>query len=144
MVRVKWLAALSSGSVVVEHDVAPGELSAWQQLLKHLQVNDLYITGMRLQVEKDGEATRTYNLPSHNVLPTGQHPKWNFIRPIKPIGYGYRRATRRSLTTGDERRYVEVYAGYEDGRLLSLVVDEMEGTESWTVLHAPDKLPILV
>ena len=148
MVTTKWLAALSSGDTVVEgeppYNYTPGDVySPWWRLVHYLRDNDLHITGMRIQCRKGNEPARTYNLPSHNVLPSGQHPKWNYIRPIVPVGYGYRRATRRSLTTQEERRYIEVYAGFEDGLLLSLLVDEIEGTESWTVLHKPEKMPVL-
>lgn len=147
MVRAKWLAALSNGRMAIEgvepFDEIAGRLSPWQRLLRYLESQSLYITGMRIQVFKDGDATRTYNLPSFNVLPTGQHPKWNHVLPVRPLGYGYRRVMRHSLTTGDERRYIEVYAGYDGGLLLSLFVDEIEGTESWTILHRPKKMPVL-
>jgi hypothetical protein len=151
-VVAKWLAALSSGDIVVEgkepfHNIR-GERSPWLRLRDFLATTGVRITGLRIQIHKDGEATRTYNLPSHNIDASGQHPKFRpFKRCIVPSAFGHRRhetTTRRSdgsLTTEEvDERYIEVWAefppgDYPDGLMLSLVVDENDGNEAWVVLQ---------
>jgi hypothetical protein len=138
MVRTRWLAALSDGTVAIE-GIAPfeeieNELSPWQKLLAHLDAKGLYITGMRIQVFKCGEPARTYNLPSYNKTPKGNHEKWVTLRPRDPLDYSYRRWVTRSLTTKEERHHIEVRAEYASFSV-SLFVDEDEGNESWVVVH---------
>ena len=138
MVKTKWLAALSDGTMAVE-GVAPfaevkDELSPWQKLLAYLAEHDVHITGMRVQVSKCGEATRTYNLPSFNKTPEGNHEKWVTLYPRDPASYTYRRWVTCSLTTKEERHHIEVCAHYADFSV-SLFVDEDEGNESWVVVH---------
>ena len=138
MVRTKWLAALSDGTTAVE-GIAPfadiqDELSPWNKLLTYLEVNNLHITGMRIQVSKPGEATRTYNLPSFNKTPKGNHEKWAKLFPRDPSGYRYGRWLTCSSTTEEDRHQIEIRAEYADFAV-SLFVDEDEGNESWVVVH---------
>lgn len=142
--KTKWLASLSDGSTAIEgiepFHVIPGELSPWLRLQNHLIVCDLYITGMRIQVEKPGDATRTYNLPSHNTTPEGKHERWRSLRPLLPESYNYFRWVTRDIVPGStEQRQIEVRAVYE-GFTVSLFVDENEGNESWVVIHE-NKMP---
>lgn len=44
-----WIASLSNGETVFEQIGEPGELSAWQSLLKWCRENPVRITQMRLQ-----------------------------------------------------------------------------------------------
>jgi hypothetical protein len=139
MVKTKWLASLSDGTLAIEGvepfaDVA-GELSPWQKLLAYLEPHTVYITGMRVQVFKDGEATRTYNLPSFNKTPEGNHQKWTKLRPFDPHYYTYRRWVTCSSTTEKDHHQIEVRAHYV-GYSVSLFVDEDEGNECWVVVHA--------
>lgn len=139
MVRTKWLAALSDGTTAVE-GIAPfadveGELSPWNKLLAHLKANDLHITGMRVQVDKPHGPIHTYNLPSFNKTPKGNHEKWVTLFPRDPVEYSYRRWATFGLTSGSERHHIEIRAHYADFSV-SLFVDEDEGNESWVVVHA--------
>lgn len=139
MVRTKWLASLSDGSTAIEgvapFEMVPGELSPWLKLKAHMASCGISITGMRIQVEKPGEATRTYNLPSLNKTPAGNHEKWVTLRPRDPARYDYRRWVTRTITCdGSERHHIEIRAEY-DGYAVSLFVDEDEGNESWVVVH---------
>jgi len=59
--RVGWIASLSNGMTAVETEMTPGEMSSWQQLLRFLKDNNLRITMLRLQhnrqtVVADGKA----------------------------------------------------------------------------------------
>lgn len=138
MVKAKWLASLSNGTTVVEgifpFDVVGDKSSPWLQLQDHIKENDIHVTGLRIQVEKDGEATRTYNLPSFNCSKSGIHEKWATIKPLMPIGYNYFRRIRRSLTTSEEHKYIQIVAIFPEFKM-SLIVDEDEGNESWVVVH---------
>lgn len=138
MVRTKWLAALSDGTTAIE-GVTPftkvkDELSPWQKLLVHLETNDLHITGMRVQVSALREPIRTYNLPSFNKTPKGNHEKWVKLRPRDPVGYSYRHWETVCLTGPGRRHHIEIRAHYENF-CVSLFVDEDEGNESWVVVH---------
>ena len=136
MVKTKWLAALSDGSVAIEgehpYEEIPNELSPWQRLLADL--TDIHITGMRVQVSKPNEATRTYNLPSHNKAPAGNHEKWVTLRPRDPERYSYGRVVTRCMMSGGEKHHIVIRAHYADFTV-SLYVDEDEGNESWVVVH---------
>lgn len=138
MVKTKWLAALSDGTTVVEgvapFDVVKNEPSPWQKLKKHLAEHDLHITGMRVQVSKPGEATRTYNLPSFNKTPAGNHEKWVTLRPTDPTSYSHQRWATFTALRNETRKHIEISACYGDFTV-SLFVDEDEGNEAWVVVH---------
>ena len=118
MVKTKWLASLSDGTTVIEGKApfaeVEGELSPWNKLLKHLEENDLHITGLRIQVKRNNESIKTYNLPSFNCNRNGSHEKWNDITPMPPVRYDYHRRIRRSLTTSEIKKYIEIEAIYPD------------------------------
>lgn len=44
-----WIASLSNGETVFETPPVPGKHSAWQSLLRRLQIENIRITQMRLQ-----------------------------------------------------------------------------------------------
>lgn len=138
MVITKWLASLSDGTTVVEgmppYEIIEGEPSPWLRLQAHLEKEGLYITGLRVQVKKDEEATRTYNLPSFNCNQNGTHEKWTKVNVLVPIGFDYYRRERHSLTTNEIRKYIQITAIFELFEI-SLFIDELEGTESWSVPH---------
>lgn len=139
MVKTKWLASLSDGTTAIENEgqfkEIAGELSPWQKFLIHLSEKDLHITGMRIQVERLGGSTQTYNLPSFNKTSEGNHEKWVTLRPMIPESYNYFRWVTKSLTDYTlVRHYIEIRAIYADFSV-SLFVDENEGNESWVVLH---------
>lgn len=139
MVKTKWLAALSDGTTAVEgkglFKEIEEELSPWQKLLIHLKEKDLHITGMRVQVSRRGESTKTYNLPSFNKTPAGNHEKWVSIYPKNPREYLYQRWVTKTLTDATpHRNQIEIRAIYDDF-VVSLFVCEDEGTESWVVIH---------
>lgn len=142
MVTSKWLAALSDGTTAVEGKDAfaavKGELSPWQKLLRYQDEHGVHITGMRVQISKPGEATRTYNLPSFNKTPKGNHEKWVTLYPRDPGTYSYRRWVTCSLTAEEDRHHIEIRAEYADFAV-SLFVDEDEGNESWVVIHEEEK-----
>ena len=137
MVITKWLASLSDGTTVVEgmppYEKIKDELSPWLRLKAHLKEERLHITGLRIQVKKDEEATRTYNLPSFNCNKNGTHEKWN-VDVLVPIGFDYCRRIRQSLTTRETKKYIQITAIFELFKI-SLFIDEIEGTESWSVPH---------
>ena len=138
MVTTKWLASLSDGTIAIEFlppfEEINGELSPWNKLKAHMEENNLFITGLRVQVEKSGEATKTYNLPSSNCNKDGTHEKWSGVKPIIPIGYNYYRRIRRSLTTPEVKHYIEIIASFPKFNV-SIFIDEDEGNESWSVIH---------
>lgn len=138
MVTTKWLASLSDGTTAVEGEgefIRDGVVPMWHKLLKHLEENDLTITGFRVQVSKDGEPTKTYNLPSHSIeKDTGKHEKWKYLTPMIPLEYNCRRAITRAIMTGEQSIEIEITAKYEDFSV-SLFVDQDEGNESWVVIH---------
>jgi len=133
MVKSKWLAALSDGTTFIEDEVPfnaeRGDLSPWQQLMAHLKQNDLYITGMRVQVGK-----QTHNLPSFNVTPGGRHEKWPALYPRSPVEYSYGRWVTTGTGSTPDRHQIEIRARYADFTV-SLFVDEDEGNEAWVVVH---------
>jgi len=139
MVRTRWLASLSDGTTVIEDEgkfIGDSVASPWAKLLRYLKENSLIITGLRVQVEKDDEAIRTYNLPSHGVdSKTGQHEKWQ-IFPVIPVRYDYGRWITSLGAAGRKGtlRHIEIKAIYKD-YVVSLFVDENEGNESWVVIH---------
>lgn len=138
MVTTKWLASLSDGTTVVEgmspYEIIKGEDSPWLRLIAYLKEEGLHITGLRIQVKKDEEATRTYNLPSFNCNQNGTHEKWAKLNVLVPIGFDYHRRIRRSLTTKEIRKYIQITAMFELFDI-SILIDEIEGTESWAVAH---------
>ena len=142
-IKTKWLASLSDGSTAIEGDgvfiKVPGTLSPWLYLQAVLKNSGRHITGMRIQVEKPGEATRTYNLPSLKTRPDGKHEHWRHLRPRPPVSFDYFRAC--TAVMGPDGNYrniegqaIEIRAIYEDF-IVSLFVDEREGNESWVVVH---------
>ena len=148
MVKIKWLAALSDGTTAIEGEgpfaVVRGEPSPWQKLLAHLKANKeptpelpegLFVTGMRLQVFKSGEATRTYNAPTQQQTPEGNHEKWVALRPVSPVRYDFWRWCDAEVQSGQVRHQAEIRAHFAEGPVLSLFVDEDEGNESWIVPH---------
>ena len=137
MVTTKWLASLSDGTTAIE-GISPfaeidGELSPWQKLMAHISTLGLRITGLRIQVSKTSEATRTYNLPNCTVTPKGNHERWNTLSPIQPSNYNYFRWVTQSMT-GEAKKQIEIRAYYPT-HIVSLFVDEDEGNESWVVVH---------
>jgi len=44
-----WIASLSNGETIFEHEAQQGEISAWQQLLRYLKATGTRITMIRLQ-----------------------------------------------------------------------------------------------
>jgi len=138
----RWLASLSDGSVAIEgklpFEEIPDEPSPWQRLLLHLAKNKLEITGLRIQIEKEGEPVRTFNLPSKSPK-----QKWAELKPLIPVGFNYFRRVQRSmepiesnfgnLRLGKEYHFIEIHAIYKDFTLV-LIVDENEGNECWTIL----------
>jgi hypothetical protein len=137
MVRTKWLASLSDGTTIIEDEgkfVGDEESSPWAKLLKHLDENGLTVTGLRVQLEKDGEAIRTYNLPSHRMdEKTGQHEKWR-VFPVIPKRYDYFRWVSSKCGEQLLSKHIEIRAIY-DRYSVSLFVDELEGNEAWVVVH---------
>ena len=136
MVRTKWLAALSNGTTAIEgvppYENVKNEPSPWNRLLAHLSDTGLHITGMRVQVGTS--PVRTYNLPSFNKTPEGNHEKWVALRPCDPVKYTYRRWITQPLTRAPGQHHIEIRAHYEDFSV-SLFVDEDEGNEAWVVVH---------
>jgi hypothetical protein len=138
----RWLASLSDGSVAIEgrypFEEIPNEPSSWQRLLLHLAKNKLQITGLRIQIEKEGEPVRTFNLPSKSPK-----QKWADLKPLIPIGFNYFRRVQRSmepvdgdfgnLRLGNEYHFIEIHAIYDDFTLV-LIVDENTGNESWSLV----------
>jgi len=150
MAKTKWLAALSDGTTAVE-GIPPfadvkDELSPWNKLLAHLKANSLHITGMRIQVSKPGEATRTYNLPSQQRTPKGNHEKWVKLWTVIPDSYKYRRWVTATLGSGRLCRHIEIRACFTDRPDISLFVDMDEGNECWVVLHEekPDNNQVVI
>ena len=139
MVRTKWLASLSDGATIIEREglvaEVPGGLSSWQQLLRYLEEKNLHITGMRIQASQSGGPVQTYNLPSFNRTPKGNHERWVTLKPISPISYNYFRWVTKALSDSTSARHqIEIRAIYTDFTV-SLFVDENEGNESWVVVH---------
>jgi hypothetical protein len=138
----RWLAYLSDGSVAIEgkhpYEEIPNEPSPWQRLLLHLAKNKLEITGLRIQIEKEGEPVRTFNLPSKSPK-----QKWADLKPLIPIGFNYFRRVQRTmepidgdfgnLRLGNEYHFIEIHAIYK-GFTLVLIVDEDTGNESWSLI----------
>lgn len=141
MARTKWLASLSDGTTAVEGQDQfyshKGDLSPWQKLKAHLEETGLHITGIRVQVFKTGEATRTYNLPSMHRTPGGNHGRWASLYPVIPDGYDCWRWVTVNLNTGEHEHEIEIRAYYHDRPDVSLIVDEDEGNECWVVPHIP-------
>ena len=140
-VKTKWIASLSDGATFVEglsswYD-SDAYGSPWFQLQKHLRKHDLHITGMRIQVEKTGEPTKTYNLPSMHLTEVGKHKKFNLRSPIVPVGYDYCR-WRSNVGGKNVEPYIEIMAIFE-GYRLSVIVCELTGNESWAIVHKPKK-----
>ena len=147
IVETKWVASLNDGSTAIE-GTAPfaevsGEDSPWAKLKKHIFDNHLHITGMRIQATKLGHPTETHNLPSlgdHNIRSNGKHKKFRHVKPIQPISYDYFRYIETDMyKIYKEQKFIEIRAIYEDFTV-SLFVDEMEGSESWVVIHDNLKL----
>ena len=142
MVRAKWLASLNDGSTVIENEgdfVGDQIGSPWTKLQNHLKKNGFFITGMRIQVKRDGEAVRTYNMPSMgNINKDGRHVRWRFIRPIVPWDYLTVRR-RRAIVGGPSKDvYIRCIAEYADF-IVSLIVDLEEGTEASIFIHEKEK-----
>ena len=147
-VRTKWLAALSDGTTAIEGDepftIAKDEPSPMQKLLAHLEANKgptpelpegLRITGMRVQVFKPGEATHTYNAPTQQQTPEGNHEKWVSLRPKFPIHYDCFRWRTSALYSGKNQHQIELRSFFADGSIISLFIDQDEGNECWVVRH---------
>lgn len=136
---VRWLASLSNGETLVEGkgllEEIKGEPSPWAKLIAYINANNLHITGLRVQVKKDSEPTKTYNLPSFNITKSGTHEKWNTVNPITPNSYDHYRWVTKAITdSSPTQRHIEIRAIYDDF-FVSLFVDELEGNECWTVVH---------
>jgi hypothetical protein len=146
-ITTRWLASISDGSIALEgkapFHVIPGELSPWLRLQRYLADNKLRITGLRIQVEVDGQPIRTYNSPS-----LSPKSRWSYLNPVLPIRFDYfRRYARPFLAmdvkpggsmegiqaTGPEEKHIEIHTIYP-GFTLITIVEETEGNESWTVI----------
>jgi len=141
MVTAKWIASLSDGTTAVEGEglFTRGGAPMWERLLAHVKENGLSITGLRIQVEKDGEAVRTYNAPSCNSdRRTGTHEKWNYIRPVAPNSYTCRRVSEWVMGGPSGTTHIEILTEFDDYNV-SLFIDVQEGTESWVVVHSTQK-----
>ena len=141
-VKARWLASLSDGSTAIEgvppFDTIKGEDKSWPKLQKHLKDNNLTITGMRIQVTKDNEAVRTYVLPS--IMPEGAKGKFRAKKYVSPLRYTVNRIAEGRLSDGSgeiliTRTYLEVAAIYGLGGILSIMVDELDGTDCYIVPH---------
>ena len=142
-VETKWIASLSDGSTAVEGTPPFDDeytISAWQKLRRHMDRNHLHITGMRVQATVEGQPTRTYNLPSMKITQAGRHERFHTLSPHIPLNYNYYRWVEGDIYNMEpEKRHIEIRAIYEDFTV-SLFVDEIEGTESWVVVHDNHKL----
>lgn len=146
-IQARWLASLSDGSIAIEgklpYQEIPDEPSPWQRLQLDLARAHTHITGIRIQLEKDGQPIRTYNLPS-----TSPKQKWGHLNPMLPIRFNYfRRVSRKILPMnvlpdgriegymGDAQtdRFIEIHAIYKDFTLIT-IVEENEGNESWSII----------
>lgn len=147
MVTIKWVASLSDGSTAIE-GVAPfeeidGELSPWLKLREHRKQHGLRVTGLRLQVQREGEPTRTLCLPSCSVGPKGNHERFASLWPIVPVGYEFYRWVDKTVRVGHSGSLTAEYvdAIHAEGRALfpgfalSLIVDGGDGNETWAVVH---------
>ena len=152
-VKARWLASLSDGSTAIEgvppFDTIKGEDKPWPKLQKHLKDNNLTITGMRIQVSKDDEAVRTYVLPS--IMPAGAKGKFRSKKYASPLGYTVNRIAEGVLFSGEyhqeggffsdspkmriTRTYLEVAAIFGLGGVLSIMIDELDGTDCYIVPH---------
>lgn len=142
-VNAKWIASLSDGATFIEGvgnwwgDTT--QHSPWFKLQKYLKKNNLHITGMRIQVWKPGEPTKTYNLPSMRLTDSGQHDKFCLRYPITPISYNYYRwSSSGGVDDTEFDPYIEVQAVFEDF-ILSIIVCERTGNESWSIVHKRKK-----
>lgn len=139
-IKARWLASLSDGTTAIEgkppFEEIPGEPSPWQKLSLHLARNGLEITGLRIQVEREGEPVRTFNLPSKSPK-----QRWASLKPLLPSGFNYFRRVEQfmeptpdgKLQLAQGRRFIEIHARYPDFDLV-LIVDEDEGNECWTMV----------
>lgn len=141
MVKAKWLASLNDGTTAIENEgdfIAGPEGSPWTKLEKYVEEKGLHITGLRVQVERDGEAVRTYVMPSlGNVNKDGCHVRWRFMRPLPVDSYLAVRGACASMGTGGQQArdmYIRCIAEYQDF-VLSMVIDVAEGTEVSVVIH---------
>lgn len=139
-IKARWLASLSDGTTAIEgkppFEEIAGEPSPWQKLLLHLARSKLEITGLRIQVEKEGEPVRTFNLPSKSPK-----QRWASLNPLIPTGFNYFRRVEQFMEPTQDgklqptqgRRFIEIHAYYPQFELV-LIVDEDEGNECWVVV----------
>ena len=142
MIETRWLASLSDGKMAIEGKgkfrEIPNEPSPWQKLIKYLYANKVSITGLRIQVLKDGKIVNTYHLPT-----SSDKGRFHYLSSLKPQRFNYFRRyaevmTAESVKEGvitvgsgkDVERHIEVHAIYEDF-VLMIIVEEKEGNKSW-------------
>lgn len=145
-IKARWLVSLSDGTMALEdkhpYENIPGQVSPYQRMIRHVRENKLDISGIRIQIEKEGEATRTYNLVSKSPK-----QKWGGLSPMIPNELTYKRRVQQSGTaepneqggydvqTGSliETHFIEIHAIYDNFSLVT-IVDEDSGTESWSLI----------
>lgn len=138
-IKIRWLASLSDGSTAIEgeppfHSVR-GELSPWGKLLKHIEESGHKITGMRVQIERDGLPTMTINLPSLRTDGrSGRHERYTHITPRLPIRFEQGRRIEGTVGGAVDWSHLFIAAVYEDYEVI-IFVDEKDGNEAWIVVN---------
>lgn len=146
-IKARWLVSLSNGETAIEgktpYEEIVKELSPWQRLIRFVALNKLRITTIRIQVEVEGQPTRTFNLPS-----LSPKAKWGNLKPILPSGFNYFRRIEQTMIpeyvdeTGIHglhpdpsgvKNFIEIHAFYPTFNLVT-IVDEDTGNESWSMI----------
>jgi hypothetical protein len=146
-ITTRWLASLSDGTIVIEgkppFHLIPGENSPWLRLQRYIAENHLKITGLRVQVEVEGQPIRTYNSPS-----LSPKSRWSHLNPSLPERFNYFRRIARPFmpmevkpdgriegvtSSGPEEKHIEIHTIYPTFTVIT-IVEETEGNESWTIV----------
>lgn len=136
--NLKWVATLSDGSTVVEHEgeyaQVPGERKPWVKLVQFAGQNKLHLTSLRLNFRG-----RTVHLPR------AKFDRFDFNdKAVAPLSYSLQYHLEAEMgpdgSFGNEHRFVDLAAHYPEFTV-HYIQDITDGNNSWVLITKGD-LPL--